>query len=83
MFFSTSDDFCNQASFVNTKIRNLQFQKENQEQGEANVATLLSLGICMGNMTRVIITSGPSTAYLEQKISLMSPGIQDKEGFPL
>lgn len=29
MFFtSTSDDFYNQASFINTKIRNLQFQKD-------------------------------------------------------
>lgn len=28
-FTSTSDDFYNQASFINTKIRNPQFQKEN------------------------------------------------------
>lgn len=65
---STSDNFCNQANFINTKIRNLHFQKENEEEGKARGSFFsLSLGICIAIPFggRQIITSGPSKAYLE------------------
>lgn len=64
-FISISDNFCNQASFINTKIRNLQFQKENEAEGESrgSCCSPPSLGVraavpC-GGYGRLLPQAGP------------------------